>query len=666
MKSVLICFVIIMFLAVSAWTAPPNPKLFEKFSSSGKTMMSIADINKMAMLDPDVPRMNYIKQADGIEYVLTIRVDFSDQPGKKPASALNDDIFGKKDTSMYLYFNEVSYGQMQIQPGYLGGVIPKDDSWYRMSKKMSYYGAGAGYIMEDRYRELVKEACNMADSDVDFSQYDRDNDGYIDHLIIIHSGNDEASTGVSNDMWSVMLDAIAGVYDGKKIASAVIVSENPSDSHVNIGIYCHEFFHDFGAPDFYNSYEYPVGLWCLMGVFGPYLDNGQHPSHISSYLKWDFDANRSNGIRGWLEPIELKDNGEYSINALESPSDKQLYKIDIPGKDGKEYFLIENRNNKLETIYDTYLPDSGILIWHIDENQMKDLKYSSYPYRIYIEDPEDPDRTSRNKATQGAAFSAEDKQTEFTLSTYPNSNANDDSYSGIIVTDISQSGANMTFSLFMGDTYEPNNDVLSAFPIKLGKKYVSFIKDKEDVDFYSFDVFSNTINIIYLENIPRGNDYELSVLDAQGKVISTMNEPSQSTKRLSFKANKDGIYYVEVFSENGYSPNQPYFLTVDSTSADLAPGMISILKIYPNPGPDPKGRINFEYKLIVPVDNIMLEIYTINGTLVHTHSIDTLSRNNELYWDVGSDIANGVYIYVLKTEFSGKTETKIGKIAVLK
>lgn len=664
MKSILTCIVIIIFSAVSAWTAPPNPKLFEKYSNRGKPMMSIAEISKMAMLDPDVPRKNYIKQADGIEYILTIRVDFSDQPGKKPASAFNDAIFGKKGTSMYLYYNEVSFGQMQIQPGYLGGVMPKNDSWYRMSKKMSYYGAGAGIIMAERYNELVQEACNTANSEVDFSQYDRDNDGYIDHLIIIHSGNDEASTGVSNDMWSAMIDSIPGTYDGKRISSAMVVSEDPSDNHINIGIYCHEFFHEFGAPDLYNSYEYPVGLWCLMGVFGPYLDNGQHPSHICSYLKWDFDADRSNGIRGWLEPIELKDNGDYSIDALELSSNKLSYKIDIPGKDGKEYFLIENRNNKLETIYDTYLPDSGILIWHIDENQIKDLRFSAYPYRIYIEDPEDPDRTSFNKATQGAAFSAEDKQTEFTPATYPDSSANDGSYSGIIITDISQSGANMTFSLFLGDTYEPNNNILSAFPIEFGKKYASFIKDKEDVDFYSFYVFSNTINILYLENIPQGNDYELSVLDDQGNVISTTNGPSQSTKRLSFKSNKNGIYYVEVLSENGYSPNQPYILTVDSTPLVLAPGMISILKIYPNPGPDPKGRINFEYKLVVPVDQITLEIYTINGALVHTHSIDTLSRSNELYWDIGSDIANGVYIYVLRTEFDGKKEVKTGKIAV--
>ena len=662
MKSVLICVIVIVSLTISAWTAPPNPKIYEKFNISGKPMMDIADIRQIAMLDPDVPRMNYIKQNDGIEYVLAIRVDFSDQPGKKPASVFDDAIFGKKGSSMYLYFNEVSYGQMQIQPGYLGGVMPKDDKWYRASKKMSYYGASS--IMTDRYRELIQETCTLADSDIDFSQYDRDNDGYIDHLMIIHAGNDEASTGISSDIWSAEVDGISGIYDGKKIMSAMIVSEDPSEDRVNIGIYCHEFFHEFGAPDLY-AYDYPVGFWCLMGMFGPYLNNGQNPSHICSYLKWDFDADRTNGIRGWLEPIELKDNGEYSINALELPSNRLAYKIDIPGKKGKEYFLIENRSNSIEkAIYDKYLPDSGIIIWHIDENQQKSF---GYPHRAYVEDPEDPDRTSRNKATRGAAFSAEDGQPEFTPATYPNSNANDGTYSGIIITDISKSGATMTFKLFFGDTYEPNDSISSAFgPLDFGKRYASFLTDSNDVDFYSVYISSNNVNIIYLENIPDGNDYELIVSDAQGKALFETDEPPQSTKRLSFRVSKSGIYYIKVFSEHGYSPNQPYILTIDSAPIDLAPGMIAVLKIYPNPGPDSKGKINFEYKLLVPVDEIVLEIYAIDGTLVYTYSIDTKKRNSELYWDVKPDIANGVYIYALKTKFNGKTEIKTGKIAVLR
>jgi M6 family metalloprotease-like protein len=663
MRIISFCIVIIVFIATASYSAPPNPKLFLNYNDKDplKPRMSIANMAQMQMLDPDVPRMNYTKQSDGIEYVLVLRVDFSDQIGKKPASTFDDAIFGKKGTSMYLYYNEVSYGQMQILPGYLDGAMPKGDSWYRASKKMSYYGAGS--IATDRYRELSQEACTLADADVDFSKYDRDNDGFVDHLIIIHSGNDEASTGVSNDIWSAVIDSLPGVYDGKRIESAMIVSEDPDDSQINVGIYCHEFFHEFGAPDLY-AFDYPVGYWCLMGMFGPYLDNGQHPAHICSYLKWDFDADRSNGIRGWLEPIELKGDGTYSVDALELPSEKHTYKVDIPGKYGEEYFLIENRNNKIGSIYDTYLPESGILIWHIDENQPKSF---GFPHRAYVEDPNDPDR-ELNKPTSGAAYSAEDRQTEFTPSTYPNSNAYDDTYSGIIIADIGSKGTTMNFSLFLGDTYEPNNSIAQAYgPIEFGKRYMSFIWYQNDLDFYYFGVEANTINTIYLENIPDGIDYELRIYDEQGNSLFTTNESGQSTRKISFNSNKSAVYYVAVASDSGFSSSQHYYLTVDSVPANLTPGMISLLKVYPNPGPDINNRITFGYRLLEPVDKLTLDIYTQNGVLIYTQSIDTVSRSGKIEWDTGGlKLSSGVYIYVLKIETDGKTEAKTGKIAILK
>ncbi|MGB9596539.1 MAG: hypothetical protein ACPL7B_09700, partial [Candidatus Poribacteria bacterium] len=70
MKNILICIILSIFLTISAWTAPPNPKIYEKFNTSGLPLMDIANIRQIAMLDPDVPRMNYIKQVDGVEYIL--------------------------------------------------------------------------------------------------------------------------------------------------------------------------------------------------------------------------------------------------------------------------------------------------------------------------------------------------------------------------------------------------------------------------------------------------------------------------------------------------------------------------------------------------------------------------------------------------------------------
>jgi M6 family metalloprotease-like protein len=611
--------------------------------------------------DPDIPKEGYLPQSDGVEYVLAIRIDFSDQPGQKPASDFNEAIFGTRGSSVRLYYEEVSYGQMHILPGYLGGVVPEGRRWYRARKKMSYYGEGN--IMTARYKELAAEACAAADPDVDFSRYDRDGDGYVDHLMIIHAGDDEASTGIPDDIWSASIDMVSGVYDGVRIPSVMMLAEDPSNDVINIGIYSHEFFHEFGAPDLYlPTWEHPVGHWGLMGTFGPYQDNGQHPSHISGYLKWDFDANPLNGVMGWLQPINLTSSGTYSVDSFELPTGNRLYKIDIPGKMGKEYFLVENRNKRSGAIYDTYLPESGIVIWHIDENQPS---FGSLR-KAWVEDPTDPDHSSSRKATEGAAYSADDGQTSFTPATQPDSSANDGNYSGIIITDIGSEGMSMPFTFFSGDTYEPNGSIADAYgPLAYGRQYLSYIRDDHDIDFYRFHADTGNIILIYLEDIPENSNYDLQIFDTQERLVDASTELSQTAEVLSFRTQTAGTYYVAVISRSGYDSEQPYSLTVDSSP--LAPGMIALSKVYPNPGGE--DGVWFDYKLLAAVESITLDIYTPTGTLIYTHSTPAVSITGRLFWDAKTDtgerIASGIYIYILKAYLNGETDTKIGKIAIV-
>ena len=651
---------ILLAIAATSHAAPPHPKiLFPQIDRILKPMMNVMSVSMPQLKDPDIPKEGYQPQPDGVEYILAIRIDFSDQPGQKPASDFNKAIFGTRGSSVKLYYEEVSYGQMHILPGYLGGTMPAGERWYRARKEMSYYGEGN--IMTVRYKELVAEACAAADAEVDFPRYDRDGDGYVDHLMLIHAGNDEASTGVPEDIWSAEIDMVPGVYDGVRVPAAMIVAEDPSNDVVNIGIYCHEFFHEFGAPDLY-AWDHPVGHWCLMGTFGPYQDNGQHPSHICGYLKWDFDADPSNGVMGWLKPINLTSSGTYTVDSLELPTGNRLHEIDIPGKRGKEYFLIENRNKRSGAVYDTYLPESGILIWHVDENRSA----FGNPHRVWVEDPTDPDRSSFIKATEGAAYSAEDGQTSFTPATQPNSSANDGTYSGIIITDIGPEGMSMPFTLFYGDTYEPNDSISDAYgPLVYGRRYISFIRDDQDIDFYKFRADADNIALIYLEDIPENTNYDLRIFDTREVVVDASTEPRQTPEVLSFRAHTAGIYYVAVISRSGYSSTQPYSLTVDSSP--LAPGMIAVSKVYPNPGGE--DGVWFDYKLLAAVESITLDIYTATGTLVYTHSTPALNRTGRLSWNAetgtGERIASGIYLYILKAHLNGETDTKIGKIAIV-
>jgi M6 family metalloprotease-like protein len=659
------CVIIFAIFALSynIYAVPPHPRLLlQQFDIDFKYMMNVMRTNK-SLRDMDIPKEGYKPSPDGVEYVLAIRIDFSDQPGQKNATVFNEALFGTRGTSMRLYFEEISYGNMHVLPGYLGGVTPGGQQWYRARKPMSYYGEGN--IMADRYKELAVEACMAADPDVDFSRYDRNGDGFVDHLMIIHSGDDEASTGVSRDIWSAVVDEVSGIYDGVRIASVMLVAEDPSNDFINVGIYAHEFFHEFGAPDLY-SWDYPVGHWCLMGTFGPYQDDGRYPSHISGYLKWDFDANRANGIVGWLEPIELTSHGTYSVDSLELPVGDRLYKIDIPGKRGREYFLLENRNKRSGAKYDTYLPESGIVIWHIDEEQSP---FFGNPHRAWVEDPTDPEHDDFRHATEGAAYSADDGQTAFTVATKPNSKANDGTDSGIIITDISAEGMSMSFTLFSGDTYEPNNSIANSYgPLDYGRNYISFIQTERDVDFYRFHVDSDSNMLIYLEDIPEYCDYDLRVFDARERLIADSTDQRQKkAKVLSFKTHTPGIYYVSVSSTDGYRVNEPYSIVVDSVP--LAPGMITVSKVYPNPGPGSAGAIRFKYALLAPAENITLEIYTLNGNLIHSHSSSDVDITGELIWDAtnnsGQEVASGLYVYLMRADLNGETDIQTGKIAVV-
>jgi hypothetical protein len=65
---------------------------------------------------------------------------------------------------------------------------------------------------------------------------------------------------------------------------------------------------------------------------------------------------------GWLDPIVIDASGTYDIAA--SQLSDQIFKIHMD-EEGLEYLLIENRQ---AIGFDSFLPQGGLAIWHIDEN----------------------------------------------------------------------------------------------------------------------------------------------------------------------------------------------------------------------------------------------------------------------------------------------------------
>lgn len=670
MISVIFCFLISNIFAV-----PPNPNcIYNRNPVTGEFILK-PGINLSEFMAIDNTRSNPVLQPDGIEYVLVLKVDFPDKSGIRSGTEIDGYFFGEDEVSLKTYYDEVSYGQMKIEPGYLGGAMPRGDNWYRVSKKMGYYGQGK--IKIERYKELVKEACRLADKDIDFSKYDRDRNGAVDHLFVIHSGDDEASTysgNFSDNIWSILVPEVSTIHDGVRIETAVMVAEEPSFEKPHLGIYFHEFFHDFGAPDMYGNGSFTDAndnKWCLMGQFGPYQgpnQNGLAPSHISGYLKWDFDARPENGRTGWIKPINITHNSSrLSVDCFELKSSKnKLLKIELPGTNGKEYFLITNRYRDSGARYDTYLPKSGILIWHVDEKKVRSSYAVDAAGQIWLEDPSDPDHIDLEHITEGAAFAADYGNSSFTPATSPNTNTNTGLVTNISITNIGRVGYSIPIDVFFGDTYEPNDNINLAFgPVEFGVQYDSFIYDENDsVDFYKFDISANIPIIINLKN-PDSTNYALQLFDSRGNLLIETDSTPEKNKKIVYRPRNSGTLYVAVITLGEYSNVDSYVLMVDRGAVpDLAE--LANIKVYPNPVRQYQ-KLTFEHSQLQLADRLEIKIFSVDGRLIYETSLDGM-RSDKYVWNCQntsrSSVASGIYIYLITAESSEQTVTVSGKFAI--
>ena len=143
---------------------------------------------------------------------------------------------GENLISLKQFYNEQSGGTLNIN-----GTVT---DWYSVSKNAAYYGESSGGSNDLRPRELVMETLNNLANDptIDLSEFDK------------------------IDRYDLDGDGAAGVF-------------------------CHEFGHDLGAPDEYDTIyssasSEPVAFWSLMssGSWGGAIP-GTEPTGISPYSR---------------------------------------------------------------------------------------------------------------------------------------------------------------------------------------------------------------------------------------------------------------------------------------------------------------------------------------------------------------------------------------------
>ena len=372
---------------------------------------------------------------------VVILVEFSDNeftienPKEFYTEMLNgeDFTYNSATGSVRKYFSDNSCGA--FTPGFdVYGPV-------KLQLPMKYYGGDTASTTDDKAFMMVIHACEKLDNEIDFSQYDYNDDGYIDNVYVYYAGYGQHDGGGNNAIWPHSWDIEYGTplnfsYDGKRLnhyacSNELRKSDNLADG---IGPFCHEFSHVMGLPDLYQT-DYSKGTaytpesWSLIGA-GSYNNKSRTPAGYSAYERYALE---------WMTPETFTTPGEYTLEPISSSNKAYI----VPTENENEFFLIENRQREG---WDAYIPGHGMLVWHIDFDQYTwDYNEVNCDPRHQRVDIVEADPTSNTHSKD--SFPGRSNVTSFTATTNPAFVSWNKKPTGVEFTNIREEGENLVFTV---------------------------------------------------------------------------------------------------------------------------------------------------------------------------------------------------------------------------
>lgn len=268
--------------------------------------------------------------------------------------------------------------------------------------------------------EMVIDACNLLDPEVDFSLYDNDKDGVLDFVFLFYAGEGEHADGPEESVWPhawSINDAVSDklYFDGVSLDKYACTNENIYGLPDGVGTFCHEFTHVLGLPDVYDvnysKSSFDPGDFDLL-AHGSYngITSGCCPANLSSYERYEL---------GWLEPKLLEPESNDTLVNLSDSNQAYILPVKSETEDPRdgEYYLFENRQNEG---WDEKLPGHGMLVWHIDYQPNKwvnnQVNITSYHQCI---DLVEADGKQTDASRKGDPFPGNSKVRTFSADTNP-------------------------------------------------------------------------------------------------------------------------------------------------------------------------------------------------------------------------------------------------------
>ena len=312
---------------------------------------------------------------EGTRHIPVILLEFNDLKfvTNNPNQAF-DDLLNKKGYSANGAVGSVNDFYMDNSNGKFNPVFDVFGP-VQISDNHAMYGDGTG---SKEAAVAFNKAIQLLNSEIDFTNYDYDNDGTVDMMLFYYAGHNTAEGGGDDTIWPhqwyFRYAGIYDKYDGKSLGRYFCTSElkgATGSAMCGIGTTCHEFAHSLGLPDFYDtnygSNGSAGGLYSFSTMdSGSYNSNGTRPPYFNLMER---------SLLGWSsEPELISKSGNYTLESVRF--DKSYY---TPTTTDGEIFIFECRDGNK---WDAPLP-TGLVVYHLDRSRRSGRISGTTPYNLW-------------------------------------------------------------------------------------------------------------------------------------------------------------------------------------------------------------------------------------------------------------------------------------------
>lgn len=344
----------------------------------------------------------YAEENSDVVYNVVVFLRFSDSPEYNQDTLLSSEISDiysddlSNTRGIAAFYHAMSGGGITIRNTFGYSDEARTAYYvYNADGSKSYWNSGGKNSSARIAKENALLSGAMAgfndsfrDTELTSSDLDTDDDGEIDSVTFVVLDDYPSDSNYGTLVWPHKWDfSSIGIEDdvldcsdgGLKGGDYNLTFAYTDDGKSNMAVSAHEMGHVFGASDYYNGSYHPADVYDLMDKT---VASTYYPSYMLVYTRDKYLGSYYGTTRSVTAPSVV------TLTAVTEASSTDTVAIKIDTSDPDVYIMAEFRINNSATVYDRELPDSGVIVYKVDESVYGNLgATSSNPYKnheVYV------------------------------------------------------------------------------------------------------------------------------------------------------------------------------------------------------------------------------------------------------------------------------------------